>query len=879
MIGCRVGPYQIHDKIGEGGMGAVYLARDERLGRDVAVKVVSPGPGATETARLRLLREAQLASALNHQNICTIYGVEESSGQTLIVMEHVSGRRLRDAIPAGGLPAATAMRYGSEIADALAHAHGRNILHRDLKTANVMITAEDRVKVLDFGLAKRLEGSDAQALTRSELSLTEPGSVVGTLYAMAPELLRGEEASPRSDIWALGIVLYEMVAGRPPFDGKTNFELSAAVLREEPVPLPAAVPAGLQSVIARCLAKEPGRRYQSAGEVRAALDAAHSSTSVPVLPQRNVKKMVWYACAAAAAVAVGVSAWFLATSSRRHPGLVKYEQLTNFSDSVTSPALSPDGRMLAFIHGESTFDGLGDIWVKLLPDGEPVQLTKDGARIMKPVFSPDGSKIAYTHLDLGNWDSWTVRSMGGAAERWLPNAAGLTWIGNQQVMFSEITTGLYMKLVTSDENRGGERDVYLPHSGEISMAHTSALSPDRKWVLVTEMDNHGWLPCRVVPFAGGSEARIVGPAPSKCTSAAWSPDGKWMYLGADAGNGFHLWRQDFSGGKPEQLTSGTTEEEGIAVDPDGKSLITAIGSEQSSIFLEEHGAMRQITSQGYAYSPSLSTDGKKVYYVLRTALGRAFVAGDFRAMNLDGGQEERLLPGFSVTRYDLSPDGQRVVFAALDADGKSSVWLASLTRSFAPRQLSQKEAYRPYFAPGGVLYYLSLENGKDYVYRMKEDGTGQEKVIADPVIYLLAVSPDGKQLVAWVDRNEGDSPSAVVVYPAAGGKPAILCARCAATGPAYPGAGIVSWSPDQKFLYLRMDLPGMQSRATMVIPLALGRALPELPAGGFASVQELKAIPGVREIPQKDVFPGQDPSTYVISRTTTQRNLYRVRLP
>jgi Tol biopolymer transport system component len=436
-----------------------------------------------------------------------------------------------------------------------------------------------------------------------------------------------------------------------------------------------------------------------------------------------------------------------------------------------------------------------------------------------------------------------------------------------------------MKVVTAEENRGGERDVYLPPTAEISMAHHSYLSPDEKWVLVTEMDNRGWLPCRLVPFRGEAHVEIVGPVPSKCTSAAWSPDGKWMYLTADAGGGYHLWRQGFPTGTPEQITFGATEEEGIAVAPDGKSLITAIGVAQSSIYLQERNGLRQITSQGYAYTPSISPDGKQVYYLLRTGSSRAFVAGELRAADLVTGHNEKVLPGFSVTRYDISADGERVVFAALDADGKSSIWLASLGRSLPPRRLNQKEAFRPFFGPNGNIFYLSKEEDKDYVYHMKEDGTERERVIADPVIYLLAVSPDGQHLVTWIERKEGDTPNAVVVYPTSGGKPSVLCRRCAASGPAYLGASIVNWSPDGRFFYFRMDLPGAHEGGTFAIPLTPGHTLPELPKDGFTSVEQIRAIAGVREISQQDVFPGKDPSTYAISVNTTQRNLYRVGLP
>jgi serine/threonine protein kinase len=888
--GTFLGPYEILAPLGAGGMGVVYRARDTRLNRSVAIKVLPSEFFADPKRRERLAVEARAISSLSHPHICVLYDIGHQDGVDYLVMECLEGETLsdrlsrawqRDPAPAEGLAATTAMRYGVQIADALAHAHARNVLHRDLKTSNVMITREDRVKVLDFGLAKRFVEPEAEATTRSDRSLTEPGAVLGTLYALAPELFRGQAADVRSDIWALGVVLYEMAAGHPPFQGKTSFELSAAVLREEPAPLAAPVPGAFQTVIARCLMKEPAGRYQSAAEVRAALEAAQAgvaTAAIAPLPQRSVRKIVAYAGVVFLALVVGFAALFVSRSRRQMP-VAQYQQLTNFSDSVTSPALSPDGRILAFIHGESTFNGAGDIWAKLLPDGEPVQLTNDSSLKMGPAFSPDGSEIAYTHSEQWNWDTWKVPSLGGAAKLWLPNASGLTWIGPQQALFSEITTGLYMKIVTADQNRGEERDVYLPPTAEIAMAHRSYLSPDRKWVLVAEMDNRGWLPCRVTAFSGGSQGRIAGPASSKCTAAAWSPDGNWMYLSADAGNGFHLWRQKFPNGTPEQITFGATEEEGIAVAPDGKSLITAIGTEQSSIYLQAPGGLRRITSQGYAYSPTISPDGKQVYYLLRTPSSRAFVSGEFLVADLAADHSERLFPGFAVTRFDVSADGKRVVFAALDEGGKSVIWLASLTRSFPPRRLTQKEAYRPFFGSDGTIFYLSKEDTQDYVYRMNDDGTDQKRVVPDPVIYLLAVSPDGQLLVTWIERKEGDSPNAVAIYPASGGKPALLCTRCFATGPAYTGAGIVNWSPDQKFFFIRMDLPGMRSAGTFVIPLSPGHALPNLPANGLASAEEVKAIPGTREIPERDVFPGRDPSTYVILRTTTQRNLYRVRLP
>jgi tRNA A-37 threonylcarbamoyl transferase component Bud32 len=276
MINQNIAHYHIAQKLGAGGMGVVYRARDERLQRDVALKLLPADAIADDSARLRLLNEARSASALNHPHICTIYEVGEDAGRVYIAMEHVEGSSLSALIPADGLPAETVLRYGAQIADALAHAHERGIVHRDLKSSNLMVRPEGRVKILDFGLAARMQEAQASDATRSKESFAEQGVVVGTLHYMAPEILRGEPASARSDIWALGVVLYEMAAGELPFQGQTGFEVSAATLRESPAPLPAHIPEGLRAAILRCLAKDPAQRYQSASEVRTALETLQS---------------------------------------------------------------------------------------------------------------------------------------------------------------------------------------------------------------------------------------------------------------------------------------------------------------------------------------------------------------------------------------------------------------------------------------------------------------------------------------------------------------------------------------------------------------------------------------------------------------------------
>jgi serine/threonine protein kinase len=287
VIGQVLGHYHVVSKIGEGGMGVVYRARDEVLHRDVALKVVTKGGGLDQSASQNLLHEARASSALSHPNICTIHEVGETNGELYIVMELVEGKPLRSLIGDTGLPVESVLRYGVQIANALGRAHDRGIVHRDLKSTNVAVTAEGLVKVLDFGLAKRIEGGICEGSTRSFETMQDASIVSGTLPYMAPEVLRGEGGDYRSDLWALGVVLYEAASGRLPFEGRTTFETSTAIMREMPKPLGSPVPPGLWAIIQRCLAKEPMQRYQRAGEVQAALEAVQSAGIVSTDPSAD----------------------------------------------------------------------------------------------------------------------------------------------------------------------------------------------------------------------------------------------------------------------------------------------------------------------------------------------------------------------------------------------------------------------------------------------------------------------------------------------------------------------------------------------------------------------------------------------------------------
>ena len=279
----RLAHYRIISRLGAGGMGEVYRARDEQLDRDVAVKVLPASSFDDPTARARLVREARAAAALNHPNICTVYEVGEADGQAYIAMELVEGRTLSALLYAGPLPDEQVAHYGRQLADALTHAHERGVIHRDLKSNNVIVTPDRRMKVLDFGLAKRAVDSEmTAAVTQMHASLTQAGIAVGTLPYMSPEQLRGEPVHVAGDIWALGVMLYEMAAGARPFKGNTPFEVSAAILSDEPVPVPVHVGPELRTAIAGCLVKDARRRTATAADVRAALDGVQ--TAVAVLP-------------------------------------------------------------------------------------------------------------------------------------------------------------------------------------------------------------------------------------------------------------------------------------------------------------------------------------------------------------------------------------------------------------------------------------------------------------------------------------------------------------------------------------------------------------------------------------------------------------------
>jgi DNA-binding winged helix-turn-helix (wHTH) protein/Tol biopolymer transport system component len=539
-----------------------------------------------------------------------------------------------------------------------------------------------------------------------------------------------------------------------------------------------------------------------------------SLASEPAFPFANMRRSplhAWWTAAAAALAALTIGSIAVIAAWRRPSEITSPDDwvaLTDVADSATAPALSPDGRQLAFIRNGSAFLSSGQIWLKALPDGEPVQLTHESHAIFAPSFTSDGSRVAYSVVAFDHpstsWDTWTVPVTVGPPERLLPNASGLTFIGPHEVMYSEFKTGIHLGLATSLEDRARHRDIYWP-AHERGMAHYSHLSPDRRSVLVVEMQGDGHFHrCRLVPFDGRTQGTPVGPDGS-CHSAAWSPDGRWMYFAVETAKGTHLWRQQYPDGKPQQITNGPGNQETVLATPDGKALLSAVGLEQGELWMHDAQGERRLTSEGLVRSPWLSDDGRRVYYLTERRPGDARL-NTVRRIDVDTGRSSEVLSGFDVRNFDVSADEQWIAFASTSGD-VSSIWVAPLDRSASPKRLSP-DGDEVRFDRERRVYFRKVGSRLNYLQRTDLDGTKPERVSETPIREFLSIAPNGGFALVTGTLAEFNGE---FLMPLSEGSPVKIA------GGLWPG----QWSRDGKALYIEVGLDEQSGHPgrTRVVPL------------------------------------------------------------
>jgi eukaryotic-like serine/threonine-protein kinase len=738
MTGRTVSHFEILEKIGEGGMGAVYKARDTHLGRIVAVKVLTIAKAADPDRRKRFVQEARSASALNHPNIVTIYEIFQEGQRDFIVMEFVAGKTLDHFIGRRGMRVPETLKFSMQIADALAKAHSAGIVHRDLKPANIMIADDGRVKILDFGLAKLTEPearpSQSQATVTRPMDLgaqTEDGIILGTVAYMSPEQAEGRTVDARSDIFAFGAVLYEMLTGRRAFEGPSKMATLSSVIREEPKPIAEVapgVPREVEKLVARCLRKDVERRAQHMSDVKLALDeikedsesgrlaAGPASSSRP--PPRE--RLAWIGAAGLMLVcAIGIWLW-QGRNSDQAPRNFSLRQLTADDGLTTTPAISSDGRLVAYASDRATQDNL-DIWIHpLTQGGQPFRLTRHESDDLDPSFSPDGGLVAFSSNRDGG-GIYVVPSLGG--EEHLVARFGAQprfsrdgkWIVYRTGSFrgDAVLGGIKIYLVATG---GGPSKLLAPNLG---VGEKPAMAPDGKYVLVegaesvnAPPENRDWW---LAPTDGGPAIRtgLLAPILKRLGYPSlldWPGD---RIVFSARGN---LWEITFN---PSDLSK--------IQEP--HQLTNAAGNATEAAAIQVNGEMRIAVAVG-ASSAHL--------WKLRLDANRGKVLGPIQPLTHAGGSQ----------RMPASPANGSALFYRQDDPSGSAVRMRDLSAG-TERTLVAAVA-RPKSSPDGsqVAYFDFKERA---IYLMSTRG-GDASVLLrtkDNLLSIYGWSPDGKKIVYW----------------------------------------------------------------------------------------------------------------------------------
>ena len=789
--GTRLGPYEILAPIGAGGMGEVYRARDTKLDRDVAVKVLPGKLAADPDALARFEREAKTVAALSHPNLLGIYDFGSHGGVTYAAAELLSGETLRDRISAGTIPQRKAIDYALQVARGLAAAHDKGIVHRDLKPENIFVTNDGRVKILDFGLAKAspIESFESGAAT---FGGTEPGTVLGTVGYMSPEQVRGRPADHRSDIFSFGAIVYEMLAGDRAFKGDSAIETMNAILTRdlpEPSGADATLPPLLDRIVRHCLEKNPEERFQSIRDVAFDLETASTATSAATraLLAPIAAKPRWIVpTAALGAAALAALAWFggRATAGKATSAVPRlhFAQQTDQEGVERFPSLSPDGKTLVYA---SDAAGNDDIYLERVGGQNPINLTKDSADDdTSPAFSPDGSSIAFASERDGGGifvmgaSGESVRRItdAGANPAWAPDGKQIayssepTWqplekSGSAQLWIVDIASGQKRLLFAGD----GMQPAWSPHGHRIAF-----------WGLPR---GTGQRDVWTIPAAGLKE----GEQPVAVTSdlavdwnPVWSPDGKFLYFASDRGGGLNLWRV------PIDETSGKTRGE-----PEPMTLPSL-----------------------WAGHFSVSSDGRTIAYFAFSELA------SLQKLPLDAaserlGQPITLLSGSrSLQSPNVSPDGEWVVFRSRGQ--KEDLFIVRSDGS-GLRQLTD-DPHRdrgPAWSPDGkwIAFYSNRGGNRYQIWTIRPDGSGLRQLtrIMGAGPWFPRWSPDGKRIVVADGTNsylyDVDSPLGTELSPL----------------PVFPDEDrwfwASSWSPNGRFLAGRAVRRGVPSGGIAVYDL------------------------------------------------------------
>jgi len=757
--GSKLGPYEILSALGAGGMGEVYRARDTRLGRDVAVKVLPQHLSANSEVRARFEREAKAVSSLNHPYICTLHDIGREGDTDYLVMELVEGETLHTRITRGPLPPADVLRIGAQISDALDRAHRAGVIHRDLKPGNIML-AKSGVKLMDFGLARAtgMANSSASGMTAMTQSptvaqpLTAEGTIIGTFQYMAPEQLEGKETDARSDIWALGCVLYEMATGKRAFEGSTQASLISSIMRDTPRAMSELAPMNppaLDRVVSQCLAKDPDERFQSAHDVRLALDMIRDVRTAPTgaekaQPKRSNVSWLFVAGSLLIGAALGFFASRMFTPEKR----IEPPRVTTLVNSGADqqPVASPDGKTVAFASART---GKSRIWIKQIASGDEVALTEgeDGV----PQFSPDGSQILYAHTSGEGTSLWRVSLVGGQPRRLIDNAVEGVWSPDgKQLAFIRPTDdfkqgqvwvasadGSNDRLVFSDANalrwmswspRGDHLLVAMAPLANAAIYFLSISVDDGK---AQKVDPKAGLSLTSNPVWLGSGDRIAYAIIEALATSS-------------TGQASRIVEQSVSTGKVRELLSLPSSCFTLGLLGAGQLLIGLSQASQNLIVVEHPGTAaaheRYLTrGAGTDRQPALSPDGQRVLFSSNRS-GNL----DVWEMNIETGALTRVTDS-PANDWDpaYTPDGKNILWSS-DRGGVFEIWQAATDGSSA-HQISHDgvDAENPTMTPDGQwILYLSGRPEKPGAWKMRADGSNATPLVMG--VNLPQLSPDGQ---------------------------------------------------------------------------------------------------------------------------------------